>query len=80
MTYSLEPTNRKYFEDMVFCHLQENLEIGLVKNWWILQQDRCCKTAEARGDLIRHKIGDKITSSSKTEKQKKVEKNKTQET
>ena len=25
-------------KDMAFCHLQENLEINMVKNYWILQQ------------------------------------------
>ena len=32
MRYSLEPKYRKYVEeDMTFCHLQENLEINMVK-------------------------------------------------
>ena len=32
MTYSLEPNYKRYRKDMAFCHLQENLEINMVKN------------------------------------------------
>ena len=32
MRYSLEPKYRKYVLGYGFCHLQENLEIDLVKN------------------------------------------------
>ena len=32
MRYSLEPTYRKYVQVMAFYHLQENLEINMVKN------------------------------------------------
>ena len=56
-------------KDMVFCHLQENLEISLVTptetgidtaktdSRKVVQ-----KTADATGDLIGNKIADKITS------------------
>ena len=32
MRYLTEPKYRKYFKDIAFCNLQENLEINLVKN------------------------------------------------
>ena len=32
MRYSREPTYRNMYRDMAFCHLQENLEINMVKN------------------------------------------------
>ena len=32
MRYSTEPRFRKYVKAMVFCHLQENLVINMVKN------------------------------------------------
>ena len=32
MRYSLEPRYRKYVMDMSFYHLQENLEINMVKD------------------------------------------------
>ena len=33
MRYSLEPTYRRYVKGfLAFCHLQENLEINMVKN------------------------------------------------
>ena len=32
MRYSLEPTYRRYVKGYGFCHLQENLEINMVKN------------------------------------------------
>ena len=32
MIYSTESKYRKYGEAMAFCHLQENLEINMVKN------------------------------------------------
>ena len=32
MRYLHEPNYRKYYKDMVFCHLQENLEINMAKN------------------------------------------------
>ena len=32
MRYSLEPRRRKYVEGLVFCHLQEHLEMNMVKN------------------------------------------------
>ena len=38
MRYSLEPKYRNMYKAMAFCHLQENLEINMVKNKWMLQQ------------------------------------------
>ena len=32
MRYSIEPRFRKHVKGMVFCLLQENLEINIVKN------------------------------------------------
>ena len=32
MRYQIEPNYRKYVQNMAFCHLQENLEINMVKN------------------------------------------------
>ena len=58
---------------MAFCHLQENLEIDMVKNSWKLQQKQeqmlqrvFQKTAEATEDLLGNKVAGKITSVGKT--------------
>ena len=58
---------------MTFCHLQENLEIDMVKNSWKLQQKQeqmlqrvFQKTAEATEDLLGNKVAGKITSVGKT--------------
>ena len=58
---------------MTFCHLQENLEIDMVKNSWKLQQKQeqmlqrvFQKTAEATEDLLRNKVAGKIISVGKT--------------
>ena len=32
MRYSLEPRKKNMYKDMAFCHLQENLEVSMVKN------------------------------------------------
>ena len=36
MRYSLEPKYRKYVKEN---HLLENLEINMVKSYWVLQQN-----------------------------------------
>ena len=36
MRYSTEPKFKKYVEGYGFCHLQENLTINMLTNWWIL--------------------------------------------
>ena len=63
---------------MIFCHLQENLVINMVKKLMDtatktgidaaknVSKQVVQKTAEGTGDLIRNKIADKITSLSKT--------------
>ena len=58
---------------MTFCHLQENLEIDMVKNSWKLQQKQeqmlqrvFQKTAEATEDLLGNKVAGKIISVGKT--------------
>ena len=63
---------------MVFCHLQENLVINMVKKLMDtatktgidaaknVSKQVVQKTAEGTGDLIRNKIADKITLLSKT--------------
>ena len=62
---------------MAFCHLQENLEIDMVKNSWKLQQKQeqmlqrvFQKTAEATEDLLGNKVAGKITSVGKTKSKK----------
>ena len=67
------------YKDMAFCHLQENLEINMVKKineYCIQNRNKCCKkTAEAAGDLIGNKTADKFTSIGKSkykQKEKKV--------
>ena len=61
---------------MGFCHLQEDMVINMVKNWWILQQKTgidAAKTASkrvVRGDLIGNKVTDKITPIGKPKKTK----------
>ena len=63
---------------MIFCHLQENLVINMVKKLMDtatktgidaaknVSKQVVQKTAEGTGDLIRNKIADKITLLSKT--------------
>ena len=63
---------------MVFCHLQENLVINMVKKLMDtatktgidaaknVSKQVVQKTAEGTGDLIRNKIADKIALLSKT--------------
>ena len=38
MRYSLEPKYKKYVQGYGFLSFEENLEINMVKNYWILQQ------------------------------------------
>ena len=68
------------YKDMTFCHLQENLEISMVKKLMTTATKTGInaaktaskivvqKTAEATGDLMSNKIVDKITSVGKTKK------------
>ena len=74
------------YNDMAFCHLQENLEINMVKKL----MDTATKTridaaktaskrvvqitAEATQDLTGNKIADKITSLGKSKNKQKEEK------
>ena len=67
---------------MVFCHLQKNLVINMVKKLMatatktgidaakIASKRVVQKTAEASGDLIGNKIADKITSIGKPKEKK----------
>ena len=78
MRYSTEPSTENTLKDMVFCHLQENLVINMVKKLMDtatktgidaaknVSKQVVQKTAEGTGDLIRNKIADKITLLSKT--------------
>ena len=68
------------YKDMAFCHLQENVEMNMVKKLMdsatktgldaakAASKRVVQKTAEAIGDLIRNKISDKITSVGKSKK------------
>ena len=67
MKYSTEPKYRQYVKVVAFCHLQENLEINMIKKLMDTARKSGIdagktaskrvvqKTAEATGDLIRKK-------------------------
>ena len=81
MRYSLEPSYKEYVKGYGLYHLQEILEINMVKlmdNAAKTGKDFAKtaskgvikKTSEATGNLIGNKIADKITSISKPKNKK----------
>ena len=89
MGYSTQPRSRSTLKVVVFCDLQENFVINLVKKLMdnatktridaakTASERVVQKTAEATGDLIGNKIADKITSISKPKEKetKKIRRN-----
>ena len=57
MRYSIETKDRIYVKGYVFLSLARNMFENLSNKYWAIQ-----KPSEAIGDLIGHKIADKITN------------------
>ena len=74
MRYSLEPSYKEYVKGYGLYHLQEILEINMVKTGKDFAKTASKrvikKTSEATGNLIGNKIADKITSISKPKNKK----------